>query len=215
MTNINLQKFSVKKKPEGEGEISYQCAFCEKITTLDPPHRAMCKRLSDDLFYCPFCLRHGFHHKSNRDVLILTWRGIFGYLYYSKYAIRGGNLSLSEIGDVIRNHAIVGLKNPVFSYDPESYLWFIDFGRVGIGRKKLDLQDILTTTEEICSVFPVDSTKVYLRFDPAIRKFFSHRYRPDDTKILCPTLSGMIEMPKVFKKEMARNFEPKDLCLRS
>ena len=219
MSRINLQKFSLKKKQGGDEQICYNCSFCGKLVALDVDHRKMCERVSGEKFFCPSCLRHGFDTRANRDVLVLTFRGVIGYIYYAHYCSTDGELTLAELRDKIWAHQHAGLRNPVFSYDPETYLWFVNFAKVGVGRKKIDLDDVLTTVADMAVSFEfneVPTGEIVPRFEKAIRKFYEQRFRPPDQRMLCPTFSGIAnDLPEGCTMDMTRSFTPAQLFLRN
>ena len=199
MKPVNLLEFRLSKKVDDElsDTICYECQFCNKIIFLDENAHRMSDRLSGDSFFCSFCIRHGFSTKSNRDV----------------------HMYISQIRDLIEVQAITGLDNPVFSYDPDTFMWFVDFTKVGRGKKKLSLEDVTTTIDSILDSLEVDihiteSDILKDRFVESTKKFYSNRYRPINQKQLIPTLK---DIAKLTKDEMAytRNFTPDDLLLRS
>jgi hypothetical protein len=202
-TTINAQDVKLEQRQEDlKGELSdrihQQCCFCEKTLGLYPPQRRLCERLSGDSFYCVFCLRHGFNTKANRHVLVMSFRAIAGYYYYEKYQYANHRqLWVSEIEDYLDAHEAVGLQNPVFSYDPESMLWFVDFNKVGRGRRKIRIHDVLKTVVNILACFNLPEhvttlkmPKLYQKYSEAIEKFYTQRYRPDDRRLLIPTLQN-------------------------
>ena len=222
MKSTNLIKFSLTKKVgELSDTISYECQFCNKIVTLDEEYRRMCERISDNSFFCPFCIRHGFLSRSNCDVLMLSFRGLIGYYYHAYYChdTQENRMYLSEIRDLIEIHATTGLENPVFSYDPDTFMWFVDFSKVG-RKKKLSLDDILLTVESILDCFEqnthFESQDFRDQFTKSIKKFYTNRCRPPHQKQLIPTLKGIGD-PKLTDEELEwiRYITSKDLLLRS
>jgi hypothetical protein len=200
---IQSNKISpIKESLNGElsEKIFYKCEFCEKTAELYPYSRRMHEKLSGGSFYCGFCLGNNFNNKNNKNILILSFRAIIGYYYYNNYLTTMSaynKMWLSEINDYIEIHRKVGLQNPVFRYDPESFLWFVDFSKVGRGRKKIGINEVLKTIVNILSCFnlyhimsSIKLHKVYEKFQEAIVKFHSNRYRPEKRKMLIPTLVG-------------------------
>jgi hypothetical protein len=149
-----------------------------------------------DRFYCTFCLRHRFNQRDSRHILILSYRGIIGYYYQAFYAMsKKVNMTISEIWDYVNLHAKVGTQNPLFLYDPESFLWFIDFTRVGSSPRKMPIKDVLGSAAEILMSFALHENikdikphKMYLKYEEAILKFYRQRSRPANMRILSPTL---------------------------
>lgn len=207
-------------------KIIYNCAFCGKGVDVAPDLRQWCERLSgNDAFYCASCLRNELNMKKSKDILVISFRGIIGFLYYAFYAVPSSHsrkISYSEIKDIIRSHERVGLYNPVFSYDPDSYLWFIDFSKVGKGRKKIKLKDVLKTITNILACFNlyerlynIKMCEVYEKYEEAVTKFYEQRSRPPGRKLCVPTLygCGFNDTYKHFTYEDTRQFTPSDFVL--
>jgi len=217
--NITINK--VRLDPIGRGdtisdEVCYKCCFCEKIICLDEHHRNLCETLSSSKeIFCPFCLRYGFSSKNRRNVFILTFRSIVGYYYHVFYKHpQHRKMFIPQINDYIGEHETAGLANPVFSYDRESMLWFIDFNRVGRGKNKLPFQTIETTLVDILACFQLK--KYGLNADAfqnnchsAVWKFYTERKQPPH-RILSPTLDDS-RLPT----DLVINFTRKNLVRRA
>lgn len=180
-------------------KMSRKCNFCEKETVSEPECQRLCDLLCrPNKFYCNFCLRHNFHMKDNKHVLMMTFRAIFGYYYYEFYQTpKSPQMYLSEIQDYIDLHRDTGLNNPVFCYDPDSYLWFVDFRRVGKNKKKITVEDVKKTIIDILASFNlatnivgIDMNKLYQKYNEAIDDFYTKRYRPENKRLLAPTLKN-------------------------
>ena len=176
-------------------KVYYECMFCSKRVGLYAQQRSLCEKLSGPDFYCMFCLRNGFYTKNNRNVLILSFRAIIGYYYKSFYLGPQRKMYFSEIEDYIKAHVKVGLENPVFYYDPDTMLWFIDFSKVGRGNKKIKMADVLKTISNILAAFnlernQIQSKSLYEKYKESIDKFYKARWRPEGKKTLVPTLQG-------------------------
>lgn len=174
-----------------------RCNFCGKETLMTSASRRFTERLSGpDRFYCTFCLRHRLNQRDSRHTLILSYRGIIGYYYHAFYAMsKSVSMTISEIWDYVNLHAKIGTQNPLFLYDPESFLWFIDFTRVGSSARKMPIKDVLGTAAEILMAFALHENvkdikphKMYLKYEEAILKFYHQRSRPANMRILSPTL---------------------------
>lgn len=199
-----MEIIPVKENLDGEldQEIYYECNFCNKRTALHPFSRHMCEVVSGSKYYCDFCLRHGFHTKNNRNILILTFKSIFSHFYKELHldpTIASHKIYLAEIRDYIQSHMRTGLLNPVFSYDQETFFWFVDFSKVGKGSKKLKLNDVLKTIINILACFnlktnvPAFSTHLlYAKYKDAIERFHASRYRPSGKRILAPSLNTYV-----------------------
>ena len=132
---------------------------------------------------------------------MLSFRGVIGYLYHRKYIKK--DLWYSELADFIDSHAEVGLENPVFNYDPETYLWFIDFSKVGISRRKIKVKDVMKTIINIMACFNLydhisqnEMVDFYNKYKEAVDKFATERYRPEGKPILIPSLTGIYQLDK-------------------
>ena len=218
--NIQLQEIE-NESDELSEHIHYSCCFCGKQVGMLPMIRKWCERLSGQRFYCPFCLRHNMHTKANKHILIMSFRSVFAYYYYAKYvSVVKRNLWLSEITDIIDSHWDAGIQNPVFTYDPDSFLWFIDFSKVGKGRKKVRASEVLKTIQNqiLCLNLPHHITsikmgKFYHKFETAVEKFSQERYRPTNKRFLIPTLKdcGGYESNKKFTFDDSRGFIPDNM----
>jgi hypothetical protein len=221
--DVKLEPIASNQSGELSDHIHYECSFCEKTVGLYPPQRRLCERLSGSNFYCVFCLRHGFNGKSNRNVLPVSFRAIAGYYYYEKYLYANHRqVWVAEIEDYLDAHEAAGLQNPVFSYDPESMLWFVDFNKVGRGRKKIRLSDVMKTITNIllCFNLPqhipnIKMSKLFVKYSEAIDKFYTQRYRPEDRRLLIPTLAGcgVWESSKKYGMENTRLFSSPKLLM--
>ena len=190
-----------------EGEFSdtpvRECRFCQKMFP------------SSQQMYCTFCLRSGFNTKANRHILGLSFRSIFGFYYYVFYKNKR-QMWFSEIDDLICKHIDIGLQNPLFHYDSESYMWFVDFQRVG----DASVEEVLTIVSDILDCFHlpdkipgIQMTVLLNKYKDAILKFHTQRERPDDKKLLIPTL---IDCGKSLQAILSdtRSFCPKKFILR-
>lgn len=214
--NANLIPVTEDLNGELSDKIYCKCNFCEKMMYLSK----MNKKMSGKDTFCSFCLRNHFYTACNKNILILSFRGIIGYYYDVLYKER--KISISEIKDCIEEHQSDGLNNPVFYYDQSTYLWFVDFNRIGKGRRKISLNDVLKTITLMLACFNIHHYlvnvklhKLYEKFEDAILKFHSNRYRPIDKRILIPTVSGCsFDVSKTVDMEEIRNFLPEFLKIK-
>jgi len=128
----------------------------------------------------------------------MSFRGIIGYYYYNCY-LRGDQLWFSEIVDYVKQHEEVGLQNPLVHYDPETFLWFVNLGKIGEERRKVPLAEVEQVVNGILRCFKLDEcvylgteTSLLKKFLRAIRQFNKNRERPTNKKFLIPTLSDII-----------------------
>lgn len=218
---------SIPATPSGElsDNVFRKCCFCEKICESVGSQLQIIDRLSGPgNFYCSFCLRHGFNNKSNRDVLILSFRSIIAYFYFQNYlqSTNGQKFWISQIEDYIDLHQKVGLFNPLFLYDPETMLWFVNFSRIGTSKKKIPLEEVFKTILSILKTFDLSSTVpgvdislFYKKYKDAIDVFYRKRLRPSDRRMLIPTLSNTnVNEPKICSLDKMRTFVFNDLKIK-
>lgn len=185
-----------------------KCYFCEKDCHSQSINKNITERLSAR-FHCHFCLRKGYHVKNNRNILMLSFRSIIGHFYYTNYLTitAGRKMYLSDIEDYIESHKKAGLFNPVFDYDPESFIWFVDFDKVG--ESKCTIEIILQTVVSILSCFNltrmvpgVSTATLFRKYKDAIMTFYQTRRRLVTRRILSPSL---------LIKDKSRFFTPREM----
>jgi len=182
---------------EADAQVFKKCNFCEK-ESLVMSDTQMDKLCPPGRFYCRFCLRHGYNNRDNRHILMLSFRSVFGYYFWQfYYGPARPCMWLSEVKDYIELHEEVGLRNPLFNYDPEAYTWFLDFRRVGDSKKKLPLKEVNKTIVEMLALFNLHAhvkglsmSDFYRKYADAIEDFYHKRYRPDGKRLLAPTFKG-------------------------
>jgi hypothetical protein len=194
------------------------CKFCDQQQRMTDDEVRACERLSGGRgYFCTFCLRNGFHTRRNRHILPLSFRAVPGYYYLEYYKNQKGRMWLSEIWDYIYSHAEVGLTSPAWEYDPATFMWFIDFAKVGAGRHHVRLDDVLRMTINILTCFNLSQNINLVRpqtflakYTDAIRSFYTKRYRPPGRRLLIPTFTGcgVVEKDDV---ERTRFFTAADL----
>lgn len=199
------------------------CSFCGKSSKYPSVSRKMCEKLSRESdFFCHFCQRAGHYSRGARHTLILSFRGVIGWYYYTCYKKPiGGNyynskrvLFMSEIENYIGAHAQAGLMHPLFRYDEESFLWFVDFQKIGRAQRELPVETVKETVLSILASFNiwdhvpgVKLQKLGQKYTEAIDVFYTHRQRPPDRRILSPTLAGCgVTEPKECPFEKTREF---------
>lgn len=174
------------------------CDFCGKLVAPGDSTSVLEKLSGPGRFFCGFCLRQRHNSKAGRNVLVMSYRGLIAYLYYESY-LSHRLIAFCEIEDAIRDHVEEGLKNPVFSYDPETFLWHVDFNRVGSTKKKLPIEALKTTVSNTIKglmlqsvVTGIQLTKLEDKYILAIDDFYQKRSRPQAKKLLLPTLKGCV-----------------------
>jgi hypothetical protein len=189
----------VSMEPIGSNDVfNYvfaRCNFCQKESGIKETIYKDSLQLGHGYFYCPFCIRNRFNYKKREHILLMDFRGIIGF--YVNYLYEEGKIYNSQIIDYVRKHSIVGLKNPVFSYNHESMLWFIDFTRVGQDKHKISIDSVIDTTNNIIQSFDVaknvkncNPQKILDKYEDSIREFYKSRKRPEGKRILSPTLKN-------------------------
>jgi hypothetical protein len=172
-----------------------KCSFCEKMAMTFDPIRKYSDRLAGDKFHCSFCIRNDYYQKNSANVMLLTYKGIFGYYYYSYYAApKTQSMTLLDIQDYIELHLKVGIMNPIFRYDPDTFTWFVDFNKVG--KRKMPVEVVLQTIIEQLACFNIyenvkdaSPLKLYEKYKGAVSEFYQHRARTGG-KVFTPTLWG-------------------------
>ncbi len=198
------------------------CHFCGKDTYLTSQLDEITSKFAKDSFYCCFCIRNEFYTRKKKNILILSMRGIIATLYNQCYAIKEPILYIAQIQGMIDQHMRCGLMNPVFHYDEQSYLWFLDFNKIGDRPyKRVCLDDVLNTCHDIISCFNLYKNlkdfkghKLLLKYDEAIIDFYKRRYRPEGKKLLIPSLIGCHQDGSVAARKEPRDFTPKDLRIK-
>jgi hypothetical protein len=197
---IEKERIDVELKSgnlETDAQVFKRCNFCEK-ETLVTSETFVEKLCQPGNFYCRFCLRHEYNNRDSRNILMLTMRSVFGYYFWQfYYCPTRPTIWISEIKDYINLHAEIGLKNPLFNYDPETYLWFINFRRIGDSKKKLPLKEVNRTIVEMLASFNLHfrvkgllMCEFYSKYATAISEFYHKRHRPEGKKLLAPTFKG-------------------------
>jgi len=225
---------SVEETPENNElstEYTFLCNFCQRRLKTSITYGGIYERLvrKSSGFYCPNCIRNGFYTKKRNDILQMTFRGIFGYIYYRCYVSEGfskekTSVFLAEIQDAIDAHARTGLLNPAFSYDPETYIWFVDFSKIGVNKNQMGIQDVYKTVVNILVCFNIAQVisnvqmhKLYDKYNEAINLFYTQRKRTEGRRrLLVPSMQGCGGTNETgFDYEKTRNFLPRDLRIHS
>ena len=223
-SKVIIKELELPPTDLGEGARAWgQCNFCGKVCMFHGDLKKCCERVvGPNHLYCHFCIRNDLYQRYAKNTLILTFRGVIGYYYYCFHACKQPAMWITDLHDYIELHIRLGVQNPIFRYDPESFLWFIDFSKVGTGRRKMPVEYILQTVVEILAGFNLYENvrecspfKMYDKYREAIMDFYHHRKRPPEQKILAPTLVGTgiphestFNVDKAIPVHLLRNFSP-------
>jgi len=229
VSKVKLTPLATPPFGELSEHIVRTCNFCAKEVAAPAYVERINQRLGGKRdFYCSFCLRNDLHTRNSRHILVMSFRSIVGYYYYEHYigshTPASRRMWLAEIDDYVQAHAEVGLTNPVFNYDPNTLLWFVDFSKVGTSKKKIKVEEILKTVVNVLATFNlpeqipgIQSTRFYEKYRDAIMEFYNQRYRPEGRKMLIPTFVGCVgngdnRLNNVLEK--TRNFTMNDMVPR-
>lgn len=202
--DLEIKKVTITDIPVINGDLAEGtrvtgiCNFCGKHATFSKNLRQANKIIcGDKSLFCNFCLRNEYYReKEARNTLMLSFRGIIGYYYYCFHQVpKISTMYMPELEAHVALHVKVGTQNPLFRYDPESYIWFVDFSKVGNKRQQMPLNYVLETVVEILCTFNLyenaketSPATLYNKYKEAIVEFHHHRTRPAAQKILLPTL---------------------------
>jgi hypothetical protein len=194
------------------------CVFCNKLVRVSPHNFKSCIKMSGGNFYCPSCLRNNFHHRSSRNVLIMSYRAIIAYYYHKLYPEK---MYCYQIKDCLYKHEKIGLESPVMSYDPESFLWFVDFNRIGDDRWKAPFKEVLVTAKDTLHAFALNfwcggnvEEETWNKFEKAMTLYYEKRKRPKGRRMLIPTFAGSTIKEKDDFWNTAREFTKRNLNLK-
>lgn len=213
MNNFSVSEIQIKPITNSQSEelcekVYRKCSFCSKKCQQS----SILNKISGDKgFHCTFCLRNNFHTKINRDIFILSFRQIIAHLYSQHYLCEPKKFWLSEIEDLINLHQKIGLKNPVFNYDPETMLWFINFSKVGSGKKQIPITEVLKIIIQILACFnfsenipTLEIHKFYQKYKIAIENFFHQRQK----SVSIPPLFDVLFSSDQYANFIFQNLKP-------
>jgi hypothetical protein len=150
----------------------------------------------------------------------MSYRAIISY-YYHVFYLAGKTMWYSEIRRLTDKHVEVCSRNPVFYYDPDTFLWFIDFNRVGKSPKKVPFESVLETTNLGLKVFNVDEwiesrpyDSVEGKFHAALSDYYYKRKRPAGRRMLIPTFYECCNNMTKEEAEKTRTFSASDFALK-
>ncbi len=197
--------------------VTTTCHFCEKIVNVPIKSYNAYKKLGHKEFHCAFCLRHSHHYKDNCNILLMSFKGLIGFYYHELYDVNPRKIYLSEIISCIEAHQRIGLQNPVFNYDYDNFMWFIDFNKIGNTKHKLCIEEVLATIQAMITAFNpmkylnqfnVNFQALKDKFTKAIKLFHQQRQRPISKRILCPTLFDVISTTTNYDIEKTKIIYP-------
>lgn len=222
-SEVKLEKISNTNPHELSDIFIIKCSFCTKKCNSTAFNYVFCEKLSTERgYHCPFCLRHNFHHASNKDVLIFSFRATIGFLYQQNYLIsQNKKLFFHDIIEIIECHRKTGLQNPTMVYDEESLLWFANFTHIGDSPKKVSVEETLQTIVNIFACFnfakyipQLDIAKYFLKYKKAVEDFHTKRYRPPNRSMLIPTFNECLSGEYLGSFEKLRNFSKDSLICK-
>lgn len=197
------------------------CAFCEKLVRVNTLNSQSCANLSGPRFYCPFCLRNQFNYRTSSNVLIYSFRAVLGYYYRRLYNARPNRLWFSQLEGYVERHAQIGLQNPALSYDPSTFLWFMDFNRIGKTRRKAPLKEVLSAVSLSFDALDVGANikknaaiEMWDRYQKAMVLFYRNRKRPKDKRMLICTFRGLVPHEDEDFFENTKNFNKAHMVIR-
>jgi len=156
----------------------------------------------------------------------MSYRAIIAHYYYRHYlpqnAQKRRKLWMNEIVRYIDQHRKIGLQSPVFSYDPTTFLWFLDFNRIGKDPRKAPFSEVRDMAKLLLMVFDLDEQygkhvyeDVWEKFGKALKLFYEKRKRPQDRPMLIPTLAGSVhDGNQADYFEQTREFDASMLMLK-
>lgn len=200
------------------------CKFCEKLVQINTDNFGSCLKIGGGKFYCPFCLRNNFHHKTGKNVLVYSYRAAIGYYYYKFYIEKQQGFKkmwVSQINDMILNHETTGLTSPVLTYDPSTYLWFADFNKIGNHPRKAPFKEVKAVMKSSLDALLIDKyVGIHMRdefwgkFSKALDLFYQKRQRPKERRMLIPTLCYNQWKDQMEFHDKTRNFIAPKLLLK-
>jgi len=210
---VSISKHASESKEVVENAVCI-CGFCHKYGQVSISDFENRTNLGHGRYFCSFCLRNRFNTKLNKHVLLMDFRGIIGY--YVFYLLDENKIYKSQILDYIRKHSVIGLRNPAFSFDPETLLWYVDFSRIGSTLHKVSMEQVNATVDAIIDSFNIDKfhindTPLKQKYHEALAEYYKTRTRPAERRILSPTLKGCI-WRQVQDWDETRNFYIEDVA---
>ena len=175
-------------------DFSRNSKFIKKIKPINKIKKVIKVKNND-------CLRNNFNYLE-KDICIFSFKGILAYYYYVFYKKNfTPNLYYSQIKDYIEIHEEIGLNNPVFYYDPQTFLWFINFDKIGKKTNKAPIEEVKKTVNNILDCLEVDrffnsftTNKLKQEFESCLISFNKQR----NDKINIPLLACNEDIEESF-----------------
>jgi hypothetical protein len=221
LKEVNVTTIETETGQEISDNFYRVCAFCDKIVRVQAHNFKSCENLGGNKFYCPFCLRNGHNFRSNRQILGLSFRGIFGFYYYRLYDASPKKMYFCQLESIIDKHRNIGLQNPALNYDPSIFMWYADFNKIGNHARKAPYSEVKQSIKLMIESFNLNlNTGVKIednmlsRFTKAMDLFYEKRQRPNGRRMLIPTLNGFVHSKNNEEFfESTRNFVKSSMIL--
>lgn len=213
---LEFKEINLISKPVNEVLAFYNCFFCNKIV-IDDVFCEMNKTLSGNNLYCNHCLRMGFNKKNSKN-LIVSFKNIIAYYYYSFYISHGKKRTMwfSDIKNLINLHKKAGNRYPFMTYDEDTFLWFINFKKIGKNKKQIKLDNVKKALIDIAKCFEIEKhihkfnfDKFIENIDEPIKNFYKSKC-PARKVILFPIL-GNGELDRYVNLDNLNSFDSKIL----
>jgi hypothetical protein len=217
---VNITKIKTINSEELSDNVFRICNFCDKPIKLNLNNLNTCQNLCGKDCFCPFCIRFNHHHRHSRHILPFSYRGIIGYYYYKLYLSNPPEIYYSQIVDIIKKHKSIGLQSPIFYYDEDNFMWYLNFNLIGNQKNKAPYSEVKRVVGQMLNCFklntvisPFAQDHMQKKFDKAIELFYQQRKRPKNKKTLIPTLEGTSSGEKSSFYEQTRSFTYFDFVL--
>ena len=128
-----------------------ECNFCQKIYEPSVTMDSLNNILAPGGRFCRFCMRNKFYSPEvTKNVAILSYRCLIGYIHYA-FAQNNNIIYGAELKEMIQDHVSASSSNPLFSYDPDTYNWYINMEPVA--SNKIKYKEIgLTIASQLCAL---------------------------------------------------------------
>ncbi len=186
-----------------------ECMFCGKIFEFQKSYASINRALTGKDNYCYSCMRNKYYLPENvKNLVSITYRSLIGYIYYSFVART--QIYIGDIKEMISDHVVAGMSNPLFSYDPEIYTWFVDMSPVI--EKKVDISQISSTIA--CQLSALGIAEIFYRGNPHIiyKKIIDSLLNGEKSIMPMPTDGGCCIEDRGIPKDYLIEFIPSHLA---